>query len=592
MASIHHTTVINTKDSGRIDTSATGPAYSTSWKTTAPSGYKISEHLLNNVPPSRPKFRIVLAGAGASGIDFLHFAREELQKSLGVELVCYEKNSDIGGTWFENRYPGCACDIPSVCYQFTWKPKPDWTKFYSGRQEIWQYFKDIVNEEGLDKYITFRSEVKKAAWNDLTSKWELKIAKSDERGIIKEWDEECDYFVNTTGFLNAWKLPGIKGLHSFEGILTHTANYDETIDLNGKRVVVIGSGSSGIQIIAAIQKVVKELHVCIRGPTWITPSFAQAFAGENGTNFDYSTEQKKDWSENPQNYLAYRKMIEKDMNQRFKFLLTDTKEADGARNFASSEMAKKLNHDPHLVDKIIPKTFNVGCRRPSPGPGYLEALVAPNSTVYTEDIREITPKGFRTSTGEEVEVDIIICATGFDTSFLPRFPIIGLNGVDIRDLWKTKPLSYLSVGVPRIPNYFIYIGPYGPLAHGASLTIIEALTQYLIQVIKKMRHDHIRRLSPSPAATEAFGEHASLYVERTAWVGPCRSWFKQGTEDGPVVMWPGSRLHFFDIMREPRYEDYEIEYLHGNRYGFLGNGFSSREFDGSDTTYYMGNLEE
>lgn len=145
---------------------------------------------------------MILAGAGASGIDFLHFARKELEAPLGVELVCYEKNRDVGGTWLENRYPGCACDIPSVCYQFTWKPKPDWTQFYSGSSEIWQYFKDIVEEEGLGKYMTFLTEVKEAKWNDTSSKWELKMAQCDEKGnVVKEWAEDCDYFVNTTGVL-------------------------------------------------------------------------------------------------------------------------------------------------------------------------------------------------------------------------------------------------------------------------------------------------------------------------------------------------------------------------------------------------------
>lgn len=254
-------------------------------------------------------------------------------------------------------------------------------------------------------------------------------------------------------------------------------------------------------------------------------------------------------------------------------------------------MSRRLGHDARLIDDIIPKTFSVGCRRPTPGPGYLEALTTPNTTVYTTDLGGIYADGFLTADGAQVPVDVIICATGFDTSFRPRFPIVGLDGVDVRDAWATHPLSYLSVGVPRIPNYFLYIGPYGPLGHGAILPIVELLTRYLIRVVKKMRREHIRRLSPSVAATQAFGEHADLFLQRTAWAGPCRSWFKQGKMDGSVVMWPGSRLHYLDALEEPRFEDYEIEYFAGNRFGYLGNGFSSREFDGSDITYYMGALK-
>jgi hypothetical protein len=251
-------------------------------------------------------------------------------------------------------------------------------------------------------------------------------------------------------------------------------------------------------------------------------------------------------------------------------------------------MAAKLGHNPRLVNQMIPKDFNVGCRRPTPGNGYLESLVAENTTCYTGDIGGITPKGFLTANGEEVEVDVIICATGFDTSFRPRFPVIGLGGQNLSKQWEKIPSSYISVAAANMPNYFMYTGPFGPVAQGSVLPLLTLCSNYVIQIIQKMRKQHIRRLCPKESAVEDFMEHAALYMRRTCWSDPCTSWFKQGTKDGPLIMWPGSRLAFFDLMETPNFEDYEIEYWSKNRWGWLGNGFSTIEFDGkSDISYYL-----
>ncbi|OQU97838.1 hypothetical protein CLAIMM_03718 [Cladophialophora immunda] len=561
------------------------PVYHKEWGTPSARGYSISDHMINEPPPDKP-FRVIMVGAGAAGIDFLHHAPSAL-KDLNVDIVCYEKNEEVGGTWWENRYPGCACDIPSASYQFAWKPNPEWKKYYSSAKQIWQYLKGIVDEEGMMRYIKPGVAVVRAVWQDDKSKWLVGLSRSEE-GEGSEWTEECDLLVSGTGFLNAWKWPTIPGLETFRGKLFHSAKYEDGFDLKGKRVAVVGSGSSGVQIVASIYNDVSKLYTWVRTPTWITAGFAQKYAGEHGANFDYSEEQKEDWRQNPEKYRTYRKLIELELNQRFKFVLRNTHESDEANAFAYKEMSSKLGHNPRLVDRMIPKDFNVGCRRPTPGNGYLEALVAEKTTCYTDSIAAITPKGFITADGEEVEVDVIICATGFDTSFRPRFPIIGMEGTNLSERWKEVPASYISVAAPQIPNYFMYTGPFGPVAQGSVLPLLTLCSQYVIQVIRKMRKEHIRRLYPKDSAIEDFMEHTATYMPRTCWSDPCTSWFKQGTKDGPIVMWPGSRLAFFDLMETPNFEDYEIEYWSRNRWGWLGNGFSTIEFNGkSDITYYL-----
>jgi hypothetical protein len=256
-------------------------------------------------------------------------------------------------------------------------------------------------------------------------------------------------------------------------------------------------------------------------------------------------------------------------------------------------MRKKLSNNPRLIEKMIPKNFNPGCRRPTPAPGYLEALSSENTTVFTDAIDTVTQTGFVDHTGTAHDVDVIICATGFDTSWLPRFPFIA-HGVDLRDAWGTSAgvTSYLSVGIPSFPNTFSFCGPYGPLGHGSFMPLIEQWTRYMFACITKYQVEDIKSLTPKRAAAAQFRQHADLFLQRTAWTSPCRSWFKQGRTDGQAAIWPGSRLHFLKMMEAPRFEDYEIEYRGDNMFAFLGNGFEMRESDGRDITNYLGCLEK
>ena len=256
-------------------------------------------------------------------------------------------------------------------------------------------------------------------------------------------------------------------------------------------------------------------------------------------------------------------------------------------------MRTKLNHDSRLIDRLIPKNFNPGCRRPTPAPGYLEALVANNTAVFTDPIGSITETGFIDHEGNAHEVDVIICATGFDTSWLPRFPFIA-NGIDLKDMWSPEKgvTSYLSIGIPTFPNHFSFCGPYGPLAHGSFLPLIEQWTRYIFSVITKCQIENIKSIAPRLSVAQKFRQHADLFLKRTAWTSPCRSWFKNGTVDGQVSIWPGSRVHYLELMQFPRYEDFEIVYWDENCWSWLGNGFEVRESDGRDMTYYLGSLNE
>ncbi|KAF9882914.1 hypothetical protein FE257_004895 [Aspergillus nanangensis] len=576
---------------GAHPSSQNRPVSHSEWDRPSSSGYVVSNHLINEPPIGKP-FKIIMMGAGAAGIDFLHHAPSALD-GLGIEMVCYDKNPEVGGTWYENRYPGCACDVPSLGYTFPWKQNPSWSTFYSSGQEIWKYMKGIVDEEGMMRYILLNTRITAAEWDESKSKWQVSLARTnpDDGSTLSEWVEECDVLLNGTGFLNAWRWPEIPGINTFQGDMFHTAHYQEGYDLKGKRVAVIGAGSSGIQVVASIVDDVDALYTWVRSPTWITAAFGQAYAGKDGQNFSYTEEQKKAFQDNPTMYHQYKKTIESELNTRFKLVLRNTKESDEANASAYSQMSTKLKSKPALLKSIIPKDFNVACRRPTPGNGYLEALVHPNTTVFTQTIAGITPTGIVDSaSGKEYPVDVIICATGFDTSFRPRFTLKGLDKTtSLAEKWKHHPGSYLGIGVDGFPNYFTYSGPYTPVAQGSILSIISMLTGHFLEIIKTMRRQHIRRLSPKEQVVRDFVEHADTFMPRTCWADPCPSWFKQGKKDGPLIMWPGSRLSYFELLEYPYLQDYEIEYWNNNnRFGFMGTGFVDFEFSGTrDLTWYL-----
>jgi len=278
----------------------------------------------------------------------------------------------------------------------------------------------------------------------------------------------------------------------------------------------------------------------------------------------------------------------------FSFIVNGSSAQKAARQFSENEMKTHLKDRPELLEKIMPTDFYVGCRRPTPGNGYLQSLTGDKTVPYTSQLKQITARGFIDPDGNEQEVDVIICATGFDTSYKPRFPLV-VNGSDKRDEWKDHPHvpSYLSLGLAGVPNYFVYGGAYCPSAHGSFFPLIQGYCNYTIQVIEKMQIENIRSLRPKAKAVEHFLRHADSFLKRTAWTGPCSSWFKGGKKDGKPAIWPGSRLHFLRLLEKPRFEDFDIDYdVSEDMFSFFGNGFHVCERDGSDITWYLGKPKE
>ncbi|KAI0842840.1 FAD/NAD(P)-binding domain-containing protein [Hypoxylon sp. FL0890] len=540
--------------------------------------------------------RIVGIGAGASGINMIRTLRRNM---VNYEHVIYEKNEKVGGTWFENRYPGCRCDVPSHNYQFSWRPNPEWSNFFAPAPEIEDYLNRICEEEHMMDTIKTRHQVVGAWWDEARGLWDLCV-RNLETG--EQFRDQANFLVDASGILNNWKWPDIPNIKSFQGELVHTANWPKDFDYTNKTVAIIGNGSSGIQLLPTIQPDVKKLYHFVRTPTWIIPPRIVSMVVMGGPAKDILSQVEFDEKENftqrqmerfktdPAFYRKFIKTIERDSNGAFALVLN----GGAAQAFATSKvvqyMTATLGGDERLCKALIPK-FPLGCRRITPAPGYLEALRAPNTEVITEGIAGIVPEGIQLESGEIIKLDAIICATGFDNSFAPRFPIVGRYG-NVQDTMKTEtPKGYMSCALAGVPNYFTFLGPNGPIGHGSVFTLSEHIARYITRVIVKCQTEGIKAIVPSDAAVADYSQHIAAFMPRTAWASSCKSWFKGGKEDGPVTaLHPGSRVHFFHMLERFRGEDWEYVYDNPaqNRFWYLGNGFSNRELDPEvDGTWYL-----
>ncbi|KIW16980.1 hypothetical protein PV08_04171 [Exophiala spinifera] len=535
------------------------------------------------------KVRVVFKGMGMSAIDFAHTMQEHYPN---IDLVCYERNKACGGVWNNHKYPGCACDIPSVVYQYSWHLRP-WSMYYSPSAEIENYLQDVVETYDLNKYAVYGIEVLKAEWLEDQGQWKITLRR--ENGEI--FEDFADFYINGGGILNTPRWPHIEGLRSFKGPLTHSGRYDESIDLRDKRVLVIGIGSSGTQIVPSILDNVKHIHLVARSKTWITGGIGANWVEPNAKealgNFYYSEKTKQRFAEDPEAYLRYIKSIDTEMSHRFRMYLNGTPEFYAAINRCAQTFYTKLANKPELVEALLPRNFAVGCRRATPGIGFLEALATDKVTVYPERIKEIVEDGFIDLQGQKHEVDVIICATGYDTSYTSKIPML-YNGKNLQDVQRSREslVHYMGIAEPEVPNHFVYAGPYSGYGHGSLIPTIERSTRYILKVIEKAQVEDIKKISLKQKPAEDFTKHANLWLSTTTWSGPCTSWYKSGTDNKSAPMFPGTRTLFLKTLEaDPRYEHYDIEYMSGNTWNFLGNGLHVADVTGRDLTWYWGLID-
>ncbi|KAF4999873.1 hypothetical protein FDECE_11372 [Fusarium decemcellulare] len=518
---------------------------------------------------SRRPLHVIVVGAGPSGIATLI----ELKKLPFITITCFEKNSDVGGTWLETRYPGAACDVASHAYQYTFDSKTDWSRHFAPAEEIGQYFISVAEKHDLYPTITFNSRVIGAEWDESKAIWRVQvttgISTGNEESVIEE--HQAHIFINAGGILNDWKWPDIEGRELFKGTRVHTAAWDPSLDLRGKTVAVIGSGASSIQVVPTVQPVCERLDVYVRSPTYILPTVG--FGVESSTfNAPYTAADIDLFNSNPQHYKDFRKKIEQQMNENFVNSIKNTEEHETGRQWAE-KMMKGAIASPQLQEKLIP-SWELGCRRLTPSLPYLKAVQEPNVDVIRTGIRKITETGIETDDGKLHKTDVLICATGFNTSFSSRFKIIGRGGLSLKEMWKARgPEAYLGTAIAGLPNYFTLLGPNCPIANGSLVPCIEWSARYIAKAITKIQTDQIRSLDVKKSLQDAFNDYVQEVHKDLVWTGSCNSWYKDRQTGRVIAVWPGSSIHFMEMIENPRWEDFDIDYLH-------------RETTGQDLTFY------
>ncbi|RAL03178.1 flavin-containing monooxygenase [Aspergillus ibericus CBS 121593] len=518
--------------------------------------------------------KVICVGAGASGLCLAY----KLQRSFeNYDLTIYEKNPGIAGTWYENRYPGCACDVPSHNYVYSFEPKSDWSSVYAGSSEIREYFNNFVDKYGLRKHILTSHMVTETKWVEESGRWQVTVTDLTTGQTVHDW---CHILVHATGYLNKPAWPELPGLDDFKGIKLHSAMYDESVSLEGKNVLLIGAGSSAVQILPAIQPIVNRVKIFIRSPTWLLPDISTE-AGK------FSQEQIDEFVNNPESVTALRQDNERTMNSIFTMYLKDTVLQEQAKGLLTSVMRNAFR-DQEMEDRLIPK-FAVGCKRVVPsGFKYLKTLKKDNVDVVYGGVTSVTPSGCISDDGQQHEGDIIICATGFDTSYIPRYPVLGPNGRNLQTEWADSIMGYMGVGISEFPNTFTMLGPYTPVSNGPTMVAIEAQADYICSFIDRYQTEPIHSMALKQDVCAEFKEHVGSMMQKAVWTDNCRNSHNNHTIGGRIpTTWPGSTLHYLEAIREPRADDWVFKYT-GNRFSWLGIGVSQTEWDPTaDLAYYI-----
>jgi cation diffusion facilitator CzcD-associated flavoprotein CzcO len=448
-----------------------------------------------------------------------------------------ERADEVGGTWTANTYPGCACDVPSHLYSFSFAPNPDWSHTYSRQPEIQAYLRRCADEFGVRPHVRFRHEVTDAAWDDAEQRWELVTSGGRFRARA---------LVAGMGPLTEPKIPDIPGLDAFEGATFHSARWDHDFDLRGKRVASIGTGASAIQYVPAIQRDVERLHVFQRTPPWIFPH----------TNRRTSARERRLYRALPAVQRLVRAGVYASRETFVLGFVKDPRLMKIAEVIARVHMRRQID-DPELLAKVTPD-YTIGCKRILPSNKWYRALGKPNVELVTAGVSEVRRSSVVDVDGVEREVDAIVFGTGFQVTDMPAGKRLrGRGGQLLDDSWHGSPRALLGTAMPGFPNFFMLLGPNTGLGHSSMVYMIESQINYVIDALRVMDERGIATVDARPEAVERYNEALDARMDTTVWNTGCASWYLDDTGRN-ATLWPDWTWRF--RQRTARFDatDYEL----------------------------------
>jgi len=479
---------------------------------------------------ARP-LRFAIIGAGMAGI----LSAIKLKEAGFTDFTVYEKGDRLGGTWRENTYPGLACDVPSHLYSYSFALTPDWSHRFSPGPEIYAYFERVAREHDVIRQMRFGEEVTDCAF--VNGRWRLETKNGDH--------DEVDVVIGATGVLHHPRYPDIEGIDSFEGAMFHSARWDHSVTTDNKRVGIIGTGSTAVQMVSALVDRVSTLTLFQRTAQWVMPQ----------ENPEYTDEEKEQFRADP----ACLPALHKQLGEMFGIFANAVIDSDspGIKMIEDACLANlETNvHDPELRERLRPD-YRAACKRLIISPDFYASIQRPHAELVTEGIDRIEAEGVRTKDGVLHQLDVLVLATGFKAdAFMRPMHITGRDGHTLDEIWAERPNAYLSISIPELPNFFMLNGPNGPVGNFSLIEVAELQFGYVMQLIERLRAGVCREIS---ASREAMNEWEALRTEaakRTVWVTGCRSWYLD--DRGIPATWPWSFDRFREEMREPKLASFD-----------------------------------
>jgi cation diffusion facilitator CzcD-associated flavoprotein CzcO len=477
--------------------------------------------------------KILIIGAGFTGLG----AAIKLLKAGRDEFVVIERRADVGGVWYDNNYPGIACDVPSHFYSFSFRLNPNWSTIQSPGGEILDYLRDCAREEGILPYIRFNTEMLDSRWDAEARHWVVKTNGDTYH---------AKYLLTGAGHLADEFVPDIEGLDTFPGHVFHSARWDHSIDLNGKRIGVVGSGASAVQIVPEMQKIATELVVFQRSAPYM-----------NMRNLHlYSEAEQRTFERNPDVMEHLRAWVFWFGEEQYAQRRMVPKYIEDARQVAMAHMENQVA-DPELRKKLTPD-YQIGCKRRLSSSGYYPAVASSNVTVETSALARVEgSKAFGVS-GEGYELDALIFATGFEAVRMPfTMRIFNAEGVSLDQQWDNGMQALDAIAVTGFPNLFIIYGPNTGLGNNSAVYVIESQVDYVISALDHLEANQLSVFQAKADAEEEFMDHLHEVAEGTVWLdGGCRSWYVDERSGRLTVIWPD----FPHVFRE------ELSQFHPERY--------------------------
>ncbi|WP_371556350.1 NAD(P)/FAD-dependent oxidoreductase [Streptomyces longwoodensis] len=481
------------------------------------------------------RVRVAVIGSGFGGLG----AAVRLRREGITDFVVLERASSVGGTWRDNSYPGCACDVPSHLYSFSFAPNPDWPRTFSGQEHIRAYLEHVVDVFHLRPHLRFDSEVQRMTWNTERLCWDIETAS----GALS-----ADVVVSATGPLSDPKIPEIPGLASFPGKVFHSARWDHDYDLTGKRVAVVGTGASAIQIVPAIQPKVGRLTLFQRTPPWVMPRVDRAISGAERSlhrALPLTTQLRRGllWGIRELQVQAFTKRPD---------------ELGFVEKLAKRNMARAIK-DPALRARLTPD-YRIGCKRILLSSTYYPALARPNVDLVDSGLREVRGSTLVAADGSEAEADAIVFGTGFHVTDMPIAErVVGAEGRTLAEVWKDGMEALRGATAAGFPNFMTVIGPNTGLGNSSMILMIESQLNYLADYLRQLTVLGGRAaLDARPSAVHAWNRRVQERMRRTVWnTGGCTSWYLDANGRNTTI-WPGTTAEFRRATRRVDLAEYQV----------------------------------